>query len=54
MCFLYLRVPPNIRFEIDDVENEWLYEPDEFDFIHIRMIFGSITDWPKLFRQAFK
>lgn len=47
------RVPPNIIFEVDDVESEW---PDRkpFDFIHSRYMCGSIVDWPKLFRQAYK
>ncbi|KAI1024538.1 hypothetical protein LB503_007476 [Fusarium chuoi] len=27
--------------------------PDEFDFIHIRYLYGAIDDWKKLYRQAF-
>jgi len=44
-------VPPNIRFEIDDVEDEWTYSKP-FDYIHCRYMVGSISDWPKLMRQC--
>ena len=47
------RVPPNVLFEVDDVEAEW---PDRepFDFIHSRYMCGSIEDWQKLLGQAFR
>ncbi|QSZ30491.1 hypothetical protein DSL72_000045 [Monilinia vaccinii-corymbosi] len=47
-------VPPNCRFEIDDMTEEWTYPPNYFDFIHIRALFGSVHDWDKLYAQAFK
>jgi len=46
-------VPPNCRFEIDDVEEPWTYKND-FDFIHARDFLFSIRDWPKLVGQAFE
>lgn len=47
------RVPPNVSFEIDDVESPW--PPREpFDFIHSRYMLGSIQDWPKLLRQSYE
>ncbi|KAH8696251.1 S-adenosyl-L-methionine-dependent methyltransferase [Talaromyces proteolyticus] len=46
-------VPPNVRFEVDDMENEWLYG-SKFDFIHARYLAGAIKDWPRLMDQAFK
>lgn len=45
--------PPNCHFAIDDVEEEWTYPSDHFDFIHIRCLMGSISSWPKLYGQAF-
>lgn len=45
--------PDNCRFEIDDCCSEWLYEEDHFDFIHIRGLFGSIADWPALYKQCY-
>jgi SAM-dependent methyltransferase len=46
-------VPPNCSFEIDDIENDWLYRRDYFDFIHAREFLLAIRDWDKLIRQAY-
>ncbi|KAI1305046.1 S-adenosyl-L-methionine-dependent methyltransferase [Xylaria venustula] len=45
-------VPPNCRFEIDDVEDEWLFST-KFDYIHARHMVGSISDFPKLFKSVY-
>jgi SAM-dependent methyltransferase len=47
-----IRVPPNLVIEIDDAEDEWLYKPGTFDFIHCRYLFHGIRDWPRLLGQA--
>jgi len=47
-------VPPNLKFEIDDFELEWTFQKDSFDFIHWRLLLASVSDYPKLFRQAFQ
>lgn len=47
-------VPPNLTFEVDDVEKEWTHKPGSFDFIYCRYMLGSIKDWPKLIGQAFR
>lgn len=47
------RVPPNCTFEIDDFENEWLYNRP-FDYIHGRELMGFVANWDHLFAQAFK
>ncbi|KAF8533825.1 putative TAM domain methyltransferase [Trichophaea hybrida] len=41
-------VPPNCRFEVDDAELDFTYRPDSFDFVHLRNLAQSISDWPKL------
>ncbi|KAI1109357.1 S-adenosyl-L-methionine-dependent methyltransferase [Nemania sp. NC0429] len=41
-------VPPNCRFEIDDIEDDWIFSA-KFDYIHGRHMVGSISDFPKLF-----
>jgi SAM-dependent methyltransferase len=46
-------VPPNCQFEIEDWESESTYEKDAFDFIHVRCLFGAISDWPKLNREIY-
>ncbi|KAK0649532.1 S-adenosyl-L-methionine-dependent methyltransferase [Cercophora newfieldiana] len=45
-------VPPNVEFFVDDLEADWTYATP-FDFIYMRLLTGSILDWPKLFGQAF-
>ncbi|KAL7270549.1 hypothetical protein RUND412_006736 [Rhizina undulata] len=47
-------VPPNLSFEIDDVEEPWQYQDNSFDFIHLRSISGCLSNWPKLYQQAFR
>lgn len=47
------RIPPNLKFEVDDVEREWTY-PFKFDFIVCRYMAGSITDWPKLIERIYE
>ena len=47
-------MPPNCKFHIDDAQLEWTYRDAEFDFVHIRALYGSIADWPALYREAFR
>ncbi|KAL9941557.1 hypothetical protein ACHAQF_006947 [Verticillium nonalfalfae] len=47
-------VPPNCKFHIDDAQLEWTYPAASFDLIHIRALYGSIGDWPKLYGEAFR
>ncbi|RSL56963.1 hypothetical protein CEP54_008530 [Fusarium duplospermum] len=46
-------VPPNCAFHIEDAQLEWTFRPESFDFIHIRALYGSISDWGELYRQAY-
>ncbi|KAF2281277.1 S-adenosyl-L-methionine-dependent methyltransferase [Westerdykella ornata] len=46
-------VPPNCRFEIDDVTLDWTFPENYFDFIHIRELFGCVPDWDVFFEQAY-
>jgi SAM-dependent methyltransferase len=45
-------VPPNVRFEVDDIESEWTFPDNYFDFIYIRGLHGSINNWPALYCQC--
>jgi len=47
-------VPPNCIFEVDDVRDLWTYPENYFDFVHIRSLFGSVSDWDALWAQAYK
>lgn len=46
-------IPPNLSFEVDDVEQPWTYA-EKFDFIYSRMMVGSLADVPKFFKQSFE
>ena len=39
---------------VDDIESEWAYENDPFDFIHARYLAGSIRDFEKLIKQCYR
>ncbi|KAF4773906.1 UMTA protein [Colletotrichum scovillei] len=45
-------VPPNCKFQIDDVEQPWTWTPD-FDFIHLRHMEACISDWPAFYKQIY-
>ena len=47
------RVPPNVRFEIDDVEAGWTYNQN-FDYIHCRFMGNAIRNWSQLVDQCFE
>lgn len=46
-------VPPNLKFEIEDCTSEWTFNPNTFDYIHMRYLVGSIIDWTALFKEAY-
>ncbi|KAL0943893.1 UMTA [Colletotrichum truncatum] len=45
-------VPSNVKFEIDDIEEDWLYSRP-FDYIHSRLIQSGIADWKKYVTKAY-
>lgn len=45
-------VPPNVRFFVDDLEDEWHYE-HKFDFIHARFLALAIKNFPKLLQNCY-
>ncbi|KAI1042017.1 hypothetical protein LB505_011606 [Fusarium chuoi] len=46
-------MPSNLQLEIEDCNDTWTFQPDSFDFIHMRFMLGSITDWTATFRESF-
>ncbi|KAI0170490.1 S-adenosyl-L-methionine-dependent methyltransferase [Pestalotiopsis sp. NC0098] len=46
-------VPTNCRFEVDDVEDEWVYSY-KFDYVHARHMVGSIKNFPGLFAMVYE
>ncbi|KAH6845805.1 S-adenosyl-L-methionine-dependent methyltransferase [Chaetomium sp. MPI-CAGE-AT-0009] len=45
--------PPNAQFYVHDLDMDWDYD-DPFDLIYARFLAGSITNWPKFFRQSYQ
>ncbi|KAM0193803.1 hypothetical protein ACHAPI_007455 [Fusarium lateritium] len=45
-------VPPNVRFIIDDIEEEWQYS-SLFDYIHSRMMNSSVASWDSYATRIF-
>jgi hypothetical protein len=50
---MFASVPPNVFFEVDDIESPWIYSA-KFDYIHCRLLAGCIKDWPRLIQQAYE
>ncbi|KAH7353554.1 S-adenosyl-L-methionine-dependent methyltransferase [Plectosphaerella cucumerina] len=46
-------VPPNVRFIVDDYEDDWIYS-EPFQYIHSRMNNSSISDWQTYIRRAYE
>ncbi|KAF4921798.1 putative methyltransferase tdiE [Colletotrichum viniferum] len=46
-------LPPNVTFEVDDIEEPWTFS-DGFDYIHSRMMTGSISDWDKYLQKCYE
>ncbi|KAK3366571.1 S-adenosyl-L-methionine-dependent methyltransferase [Podospora didyma] len=47
-------VPPNCSFELDNANLRWNFPDNEFDFVHVRGLTGSITDWEEFYRAAYR
>ncbi|WZH46858.1 S-adenosyl-L-methionine-dependent methyltransferase [Fusarium acuminatum] len=45
-------IPPNCRFEVDDINKDWTFPENIFDFIHIRYMTGTVPSWPELLKTA--
>ncbi|KAJ0299984.1 hypothetical protein COL516b_008722 [Colletotrichum fioriniae] len=45
--------PPNVRFEIDDVEDTWTFSRP-FDYIHSRVMTSSVKSWEDFIRKCFE
>ncbi len=48
-----LWVPPNVRFLVDDVEDDWLNGPD-WDFVHSRGLANTLRNLDGMVEQIFK
>lgn len=49
------RIPPGVEFQRRDIEDPWTgVEENSFDFIHMKMLLGSIGDWRTLYSRIFR
>lgn len=46
-------VPPNLRFLVDNIEDEWLSGSD-YDLVHLRQIFPVLKNPDKVLRNAYE
>ncbi|KAH7174524.1 S-adenosyl-L-methionine-dependent methyltransferase [Fusarium flagelliforme] len=46
-------VPPNVEFQVDDMEDEWTFS-EPFDYIYCRFMTVSFANWPRFFEQSFE
>jgi hypothetical protein len=37
-----------------DLEDSWDYIDRDWDYIHLRMLYGSISCWEKLYSKIFR
>lgn len=40
--------------EIEDCTREWTFVPNSVDYIHMRWLIGSISNWNALFAEAYR
>ena len=46
-------VPPNCSFEVDDIEQPWLWK-EPFDFIHSANLALGLHDWPTYTKRMYE
>ncbi|KAF8462854.1 S-adenosyl-L-methionine-dependent methyltransferase [Kalaharituber pfeilii] len=48
-------VPPNCKFEVDDLEViPWSYKNDYFDYVHMRSMSGSFSNWDTIMKEVYR
>ncbi|KAK1777729.1 S-adenosyl-L-methionine-dependent methyltransferase [Copromyces sp. CBS 386.78] len=47
-------VPPNVKFELEDCNQEWTWPDNTFDFVNLRYLVGVVTNWDTLFHNAYR
>jgi len=47
-------LPPNLEYLKEDVREEWNIEGRKYDYVHLRSMFGSDIDWPRLYPEIYE
>ncbi|KAE9573266.1 hypothetical protein CGMCC3_g10588 [Colletotrichum fructicola] len=45
-------VVPNVKFEIDDIDEEWTYS-QPFDYVHSRFMTSSVSSWKEYLTKCY-
>ena len=40
------------RGEVDDINKEWTFPENKFDYIHIRYMTGTVPDWTEMLKKV--
>ncbi|KAK4505574.1 hypothetical protein PRZ48_003537 [Zasmidium cellare] len=46
--------PANVEWITQDMESEWPYPEDYFDFVHLSLVHGCVADWNKMMAKIVK
>jgi SAM-dependent methyltransferase len=44
--------PANVDWVVRDMEDDWPFPPDHFDFIHLSLVHGCVADWAKMMTKV--
>lgn len=48
-------IPANVHFMQKDIEDRWQdLDPGTWDLIHMRTLNGSISNWTRVYSEAFR
>ncbi|KAK2051771.1 S-adenosyl-L-methionine-dependent methyltransferase [Colletotrichum caudatum] len=47
-------VPPNVYFQIDDLNESWTFDDNSLDYVHMRFLTGSVRDWTFTMKEAYR
>jgi hypothetical protein len=47
-------VPPNCEFQVDNINEEWTFQENMFDFLHVRHMTGCVPDWAAFHKKAIQ
>lgn len=52
---LFANIAPSpLSSEIEDCTREWTFAANSVDYVHLRWLVGSISDWNSLFAEAYR
>ncbi|KAK1948769.1 S-adenosyl-L-methionine-dependent methyltransferase, partial [Colletotrichum sublineola] len=47
-------VPPNVHFQIDDLNEPWTFNDNSLDYVHMQFLTGSVKDWKSTMKEAYR